>query len=120
LSILIAGVLATATGRESTHNESPEFARPRSASPFEIARVINLRQPKPSVDLKGTWQRLGTRPGYFETCEDCTATLDMKELDGNPGKEVVLELAITWVSCRYLIFTRPGSRSRRWRLLGYV
>jgi hypothetical protein len=103
---------------------------PRSATPYEMARVVNesrrhgdeSRVPV-EVNLEPAWRRLGVAAGPMGSCSGgCEAETFRHELDGEPGKEVLLKLTRSFDSCRYLVFKRMN-RARgkaRWKLLGLV
>ena len=102
--------------------------KPKSISPFEIARVINLskrqwdkKRIELVVDLQSTWKKLRIPEGNFGACSGCEGKIFRQELDGHPGREVIVKLTRSWNDCRYLIFGRAGRSSpRRWKLLGHV
>src|SRR5258706_9296907 len=80
--------------RTSGQVKTNEIA-PRSTSPFEIARVINLskgqwdkRRIELVVDLDGTWKKLGIPIENLGACGgDCRAEVFKNELDGKPCSE---------------------------------
>jgi len=112
--------------------DDAKIVSPKSASPYEIARLVNRsnaqlkksddesRRDVDVVDLSRTWKRLGIPSGDFETCPGiCKAALFRHELDGERGREVLLKLRWgTGDSFRYLVFKRAARG--RWKLLGFV
>lgn len=131
--VIIAGLIVLAdlgTGHAQPVPQ-PQLVRPKSTSPFEIARVVNQstqqwnrHRLRVDVDLRPTWKHLGIDPSLFAGCMgDCQARLDRNELDATPGREVILKFTKSYDFCRYLIFTRvrrtPTARPR-WKLLGYI
>lgn len=103
-----------------------------SISPYEIKRLIDgnnraARQRQASeLDLAAVRTRLmisGDDTGFpYGKCNgNCEAYILPLELDGEPGREVLLRLAAeaTWGYC-YLIFKRQPGASAEWVLLGHV
>lgn len=108
----------------SKADEDGEALKPISTSPYEIARVVNESKRKwdverlvLTIDLVPTWKELNVPAGGFAACGggDCEADVARYELNGEPGKEVVLRLNKPSNCSRYLIFKRADGE---WRLLG--
>jgi hypothetical protein len=129
--ICFALVIVTLIAGPARADEA-EVVRPKSTSPYEIARVINRSSAQfdenyakgisggaDVVDLSRTWKRLGVPPGGFETCPGyCEAKIFLYDLDGERGREVLLKINWGTDLFRYLVFKR-ASRGR-WKFLGFV
>ena len=102
--------------------------RPESASPYEIARVVNQSREQADkhlqrvkVDLGFAWKQLNIEAGYFETCDgDCEASISTHELDGEPGEEVLLKLTNGRTNCRYVLFKGSETVGLEPKQLGHV
>jgi hypothetical protein len=110
---------------------------PVSISPYEIKFLIDQnnkadeQQQGNGLDFGPIWARLGIKQEASkkkflvdDVCNgNCEALLSILELDGKPGKEVLLRL-FRQVTDEYiyLIFKRanPQSNKARWILLGYI
>jgi hypothetical protein len=104
-----------------------------SISPYEIKRLIDennraagRRQAAEELDLAEVRTRLmmdGEDTGFnYGVCNgNCEAYILPLELDGEPGREILLRLTaeVTWGYC-YLIFKRQFGASADWVLLGHV
>ncbi|MFZ0060636.1 MAG: hypothetical protein WAL47_01210 [Pyrinomonadaceae bacterium] len=89
------------------------------SSPYELAKLVNdTGSTRPVLELGSVWQRLGVAPGSFNQCgEDCSAAVSALDLDGKPGREVLLKLTGFSERCRFLVFKRHG---KAWRVVGHV
>src|SRR5437016_5357802 len=103
-------------GSEASPAQS-DVSKPRSTSPFEIARVIKIASSswkkhhvEVNVDLTSTWKQLALDPGDFNDCAYCEAAIFKSELDGQPGSEVILKITRSFDFVRYLIFSKQGQR----------
>ncbi len=109
---------------------------PDSLDPYSIKRYIDEHH---SIDAGLLWQKLGIRAemqtvysrigfdpldiesAIFESCGNSTAEISRLELDGNPGKEVLLKVYQGWGLTRYLIFKSVKvGKSVSWKLLGHA
>src|SRR5688500_15597770 len=130
--VIIAGLMVAA-GVGTVYAQVPQEnpIRPKSTSPFEIARVVNQSKRQwdrhhlqVGVDLRPTWKHLRIDATLFSGCSgDCEAKLDRQELESTPGREVILALTQSYNFCRFLIFTRVRrtlTAKPRWKLLGYI
>lgn len=132
VSAAVASLVALGGPADEPAATRADVLRPQSLSPYEIARVVNeaadrwdVGRQSVTVDLAETWRRLGVEPAGFETCTaDCEAETSRHDLDGEPGKEVVLKLTWGRDLCRYLVFGHDrdddGTAAVAWRLLGSV
>lgn len=130
--LLLAAVVVLSSCATSLAQSSQreEVLRPDSTTPFAIARLVNKSRRawnrnriSIAVDLARTWERLGIDANYISGCAgDCEAKLFRSELNGRPGKEVILQLTQGFNLCRFLIYTRVNFKARgtRWKLLGHV
>lgn len=111
-----------------------EIMRPHpvSISPYEIKRLVDennraVRRGQTSeLDLAPIWNRLwisGDDAGVpHGRCNgNCEAYIMTLELDGKPGREVLLRFhaAVTWEYC-YLVFQQQDRTSADWVLLGHI
>jgi len=107
----------------------------RIPSPYEIASLISEN---PLTDLKGIWLQLGIKTlnfgsgsnseggpieSFLNKCNNCDVDTYSCDLDGEPGKDVLLKvsdpLAESW---RYLVFRQIKIRGSKpeWKLLGHI
>ena len=132
-TLILAGafgvmLLGSEAGLAQSTQSQNEVLKPRSTSPFEIAKAVNRstqiwkkRYVQIDVDLAPTWERLRISPGDFAVCAgDCEGEIFESELNGKPGKEVILKLTKSFNFCRYLIFEPVALGRIRWKLLGYI
>ena len=106
-----------------------------TVDPFEIKRQVDAHEIDVdelwkslgiSAELRTVYSRIGSEHGElgtdtFGSCGDCVAEISRAELDGRPGKELLLKLYQRWGNCRYLVFKDVGKdRSSAWKLLGHA
>lgn len=122
----------------SSSEASTEVTRelPDTLDPYSIKQYIDENH---SIDAGLLWQeleigsemqtvypRIGFKPEeiesvLFESCESCSAEIFKLELDGDPGKEVLLKIYENLGLTRYLIFqSRKIGESVSWKLLGHA
>lgn len=130
-TLILSSVFAVMLlGSEASVAQSTQYQRnvlkPRSTSPFEIARVIKIassswkkHRVEVNVDLTSTWKQLALDPGDFNDCAYCEAAIFKSELDGQPGPEVILKITRSFDFVRYLIFSQQGHRYNR-KLIGHI
>lgn len=116
----------------------PNKALLHSNSPYDIALFIT---DNPDADLSTIWNQLGIKNANFgyrsiseeqrgertdrflSKCNNCDVETYSCELDGEPGKEVLLKVSdLVAESCRYLVFKQVKIRESRpeWKLLGHI
>lgn len=129
VSVIIIG--AGNIGGYARDLQQQDELRPKSTSPYEIAKAVNESQRiwnkdhiQVHVDLSVAWRRFGIQSEYFPECAgDCEAEIYRHELDSRPGQEIILKLTHSFNSCRYLIFTsvqRNPARRFRWKFVGHI
>ena len=134
IAIAFVSVIIIGAGNVRGHArqlQQDDELRPKSASPYEIARVVNESRRiwnkdriQVHVERIVTWRRFGIESEYFPECTgDCDAKIYRDELDSTPGREVVLKLTQSFNWCRYLIFSRvkrhPSGRFQ-WKFVGHI
>jgi hypothetical protein len=123
--------------RGSRKDKVPAKSQPRSLSPYDIALFIADNQ---DADLSEVWKQLGIQKlnfGYddegeetdgphidrfLSRCGGCDIETFALELDGEPGREVLLKISdLLAQSCRYLLFKQMRNNNKTgWKLLGHI
>jgi hypothetical protein len=94
---------------------------PAGADPLVVAKAINEQRKNRSagdVYLAYFWKSLNIDPVVLEACSgDCEANLSYLELNGRPGRELVLKLTWSFNFCRFLIYE---GKFNNWKFLGHI
>ena len=106
----------------SYNEDDAEYPDDKDLSPWEISWFIDVH---PRAKLKKLWARLHIKEGNpmyldFSQCFDCSAKVDLYDLDGEPGDEALLKISDTGSeSYRYLVFDYQD-HADDWHFIGYV
>ncbi|MFL6207939.1 MAG: hypothetical protein ACJ74W_03775 [Pyrinomonadaceae bacterium] len=94
--------------------------KPKSMSPYDLWIYIDRNADHP--DLQSIWRELGIKAELLKTCANCEAQLFDVELDGQPGREVLLRVTGWGEECRYLVFNQAGDprKNSGWKLVGHI
>ncbi|MGA9996921.1 MAG: hypothetical protein WBP93_15995 [Pyrinomonadaceae bacterium] len=126
--LIFACLFASANFAFAVQAEALKLSVDQSVSPYEIKRAIETShrsgERRVEFDIAALWNRLEIPANNFEACgSGCEVKIFLAELDGEPGREVLLRLATLSDSVRYLVFKQVKARVARqieWKLLGFV
>jgi hypothetical protein len=108
---------------------SQEQPKAERLSPYDIESLI---ENDPQADLRDMWNGLGITGdtdadnyhlNILHTCHNCKSEMYAYDLDGKPGKEILLRVEDRPAeACRYLIFKQVKGRHSDddWKLLGHI